>query len=91
MADEIILVTEDSPEGEKGLWGDARDVVRRLREVRLSPELLEQNMLSFLKMVARLFRQVDSVMGADADLKLEEVELSMEISAEGEVKLVAGG
>jgi hypothetical protein len=91
MADEIIIVTEDTPEGEKGLWGDAQNVVRRLREVKLPTDLLERNMLAFLQMVSRLFKQVDSVMGKDADLKLDEVELSVEISTEGEVKLVAGG
>ena len=83
--------TQDALEGEKGMWGDAKEMVRRLREVRLSPELLEQNMLVFLKMVGRLFHQADAAIGAEADLQLDEVELSVEISTEGEVKLVAGG
>ncbi|MGF1520757.1 MAG: hypothetical protein ACFBSF_00370 [Leptolyngbyaceae cyanobacterium] len=91
MIDEIIVVAEDSPEGEKGLWGDAQNVVRRLREVRLSPDLLERNMLAFLRMVGKLFNQADAVIGKEADLRLDEVELSVEISTEGEVKLVAGG
>ena len=91
MADEIIVVAEDATEGEKGLWGDAQNVVRRLREVRLSPDLLEKNMLAFLEMVGKLFNQADTVIGKEADLRLDEVELSVEISTEGEVKLVAGG
>ena len=54
-------------------------------------ELLERNMLAFLQMVSGLFQKVDVVIGKDADLQLDEVELSVEISTEGEVKLVAGG
>jgi len=30
MADEIIIVTEDTPEGEKGFLDNAQNVVRRL-------------------------------------------------------------
>jgi len=48
-------------------------------------------MLAFLQMVSGLFQKVDVVIGKDADLQLDEVELSVEISTEGEVKLVAGG
>ncbi|RZM76063.1 Pepco domain-containing protein [Leptolyngbya iicbica] len=91
MANTIIVVTEDIPDGEKGLWGDAQNVVRRLREVKLPTDLLEQNMLTFLQMVGGMFTKVDTAIGAEADLKLDEVELSVEISTEGEVKLVAGG
>jgi len=91
MADEIIIVTEDDADGEKGLWGDAQAAVRRLREVSLPTDLLERNMLAFLQMVSRLFKKVDSAIGTEADLQLNEVELSVEISTEGEVKLVAGG
>lgn len=89
--DEIIIVTEDSVEGEKGLWGDAQNVIKRLREVTLPADLLERNMLAFLQMVGKLFSKVDSSIGKEADLQLDEVELSVEISTEGEVKLVAGG
>jgi hypothetical protein len=34
---------------------------------------------------------VDQEIGSESDMKLDEVELAVEISGEGEVKLVAGG
>ena len=91
MTDKIILLTEESPDGEKGMWGDTQDVIRRIREVRLSTDLLERNMLTFLQMISGLFEKVDSAIKPEADLQLEEVELSVEISGEGEFKLIAGG
>jgi hypothetical protein len=91
MSDKIIVLVEDSSAGEKGFWGDAQNALGRLREVKLSPDLLERNMLAFLKIVGNLFRQADTVIGQEADLRLDEVNLSVEISTEGEIKLVAGG
>ncbi len=52
---------------------------------------LEKNMTQFLHLIGRLFKQVDQEIGSESDMKLDEVELSVEISGEGEVKLVAGG
>jgi hypothetical protein len=96
MSDELtLIVTDDSStpqvEGEKG-WGQA--VQRRLvgfTEVKLSASELEQKMNAFLQLVARLFGQVDRQIGSESGMCLDEVELTVEISAEGEVKLVAGG
>jgi hypothetical protein len=78
-------------DGSKGLVENLQNKVSRLREVRVSPEDLEKNMRSFLRMVGRLFEQADTVIGQEADLRLDEVQLSVEISAKAEVKLVAGG
>jgi hypothetical protein len=61
---------------------------------------LEQKMRQFLMVVGRLFRQAEqqAQMTASAQpsgktsyLKLDEVEMSIEITAGGEVKLIAGG
>lgn len=48
-------------------------------------------MNQFLQLISRLFKQVDQQISSDSDMKLDEVELSVEVSGEGEVKLVAGG
>jgi hypothetical protein len=71
---------------------------------RLSVADLEQKMNQFLGVVGRLFRQaeqqaqmtaIDPSMahptGKTSRLQLDEVELSIEITAGGEVKLIAGG
>lgn len=91
----ILIVTDDlgsvdapsvpTPRG----WGD--EVRRRVENVaRVPADLLEANMNRFLQFVGRLFKQVDQQIGMDSDMKLDEVELSIEISGKGEIKLVAG-
>lgn len=95
--DYIVIVTdeaEDIPvpiEGQRGWGEEVRKRLSNLKEVRLPVSQLEQNMAQFLQLVGRLFKQVDQQIGSESDMKLEEVELSVEISGEGEVKLVAGG
>jgi len=94
--DYIVIVTDEMDEpppdaGQKG-WGDeVRQRLSRLKEVKLPISQLEQNMTQFLRLIGRLFKQVDQEIGSESGMKLDEVELSVEISGEGEVKLVAGG
>lgn len=85
--DEVSLPTE----GQRGWGEEVRQRLSSLKQVRLPVTQLEQNMNQFLKLIGRLFKQVDQQIGSESDLKLDEVELSVEISGEGEVKLVAGG
>jgi hypothetical protein len=92
----IWIVTDDTEpvptEGQRGGWGEEiRQKVSRLKEVRLPVSELEEKMNEFLQLVGRLFKQVDQQIGIQSDLQLNEVELLVEISGEGEVKLVAGG
>ena len=94
MADDYIwIVTDDSTadepvEGQRG-WGT--QIKKKLgNAVQVPVSLLEQNMNRFLQLVGRLFKQVDRQIGADSDMRLDEVELSVEISGKGEIKLVAG-
>jgi hypothetical protein len=98
--DFIWIVTDDLPEqvitdGEKGNWGD--EVQPRpgvSKGVKLNALELEQRMADFLRIVGRLFQraedQTQQQIAGQTRLQLDEVELSVEISAEGEVKLVAG-
>lgn len=96
--DYIVIVTTDETddisvpiEGQKGWREEVHKHISSLKEVRLPVSQLEQNMNQFLQLIRRLFKQVDQQIGAESDMKLDEVELSVEISGEGEVKLVAGG
>jgi hypothetical protein len=81
--------------------GNIRGVMDKLAAARrLSVTELEQKMSQFLTVVGRLFRQAeqqaqltatDPGVGQRSHLKLDEVEMSIEITASGEVKLIAGG
>ncbi|GAB4386420.1 MAG: hypothetical protein Kow00121_52980 [Elainellaceae cyanobacterium] len=94
--DYIVIVTDDTTdpiptEGQRGWGEEVRKRITGLKEVRLPVDQLEQNMNQFLQLIGRLFKQVDQQIGSGSDMKLDEVELAIEISGEGEVKLVAGG
>lgn len=95
--DYIVIVTDETDEtsvpieGQRGWGEEVRKRISNLKEVRLPVAQLEQNMTQFLRLIGRLFKQVDQEIGSESGMKLDEVELSVEISGEGEVKLVAGG
>ena len=95
--DYIVIVTDETDEvsmpidGEKGWGEEVRKRISSLKKVRLPVSQLEENMNQFLKLIGRLFKQVDQQVGTESDMKLDEVELAVEVSGEGEVKLVAGG
>ena len=99
MSDEIpiTIITSDCDEKEdfdassKGWSDEIRGRLDKLKEVKLNAADLEKNMSSFLKLVNRIFRQAESDVDKNSQLQLDEIEVSVEISAEGEVKLVAGG
>jgi hypothetical protein len=67
--------------GSKGV-GDA---------VKVSAQTLEQNMSHFLKLVGSLFSQAEQQAKVNSKIQLDEIELSVEISADGEVKLIGSG
>lgn len=98
-SDEIILLVNPdetaSVEGHRGWGEDIRKRASALVEVKLDPSVLERQMVSFLSLVGRLFQQADqqmqSLSGSQPGIQLSEIELSVEIGAKGEVKLVAGG
>ncbi len=87
------------PEGVKGgtntrgSWGDepTRDTNNKVvgDAVKVSADKLEQNMTSFLQVVGRLFSRAEQQ--ANSQMQLEEIELSVEINGEGEVKLIGSG
>lgn len=98
-SDAIILLVNpdatDTVEGQRGWESEIRKRVSALVEVRVDPSVLERQMADFLSVVGRLFQQADQQMqppsGSQLGIQLSEIELSVEIGAKGEVKLVAGG
>lgn len=102
----IVLVSPEeaelSSEGQRG-WNQAVESIQKqatkLVEVRLDPDVLERQLAGFLGIVGRIFQQADLLMQSESSLspgyphsvELSEIELSVEIGARGEVKLVAGG
>ncbi|MHC5610809.1 MAG: Pepco domain-containing protein [Nostoc sp.] len=105
--DGIWIVTDEMPQisipdGAKGGnsntrgWGE-----ETLREgigskgvvdaVKVSAQTLEQNMTHFLKVVGSLFSQAEQQAKVNSRMQLDEIELSVEISGEGEVKLIGNG
>lgn len=88
----ITIVTSDTEDygidGQRG-WGNIQQRLSKATEIPVS--VLEQNMNRFLQVTGRLFEQADQQIGTRSDLRLDEVELQVEISGKGEIKLVAGG
>ncbi|MBU7582855.1 MAG: hypothetical protein KAF91_08085 [Nostoc sp. TH1S01] len=100
--DSILIVTDDVapitiPDGTKGSFSNTRGWGDEVKEppstkgdaVPVSAQKLEQNMTQFLQLVGRLFSRAEQQ--ASSKMQLEEIELSVEISGEGEVKLIGSG
>ncbi len=65
----------------------ATGAVQAVQGVKVSVEKLETNMSEFLSLVGSLFKKAEQNSG----MQLDEVELSVEITGDGEVKLVGSG
>jgi hypothetical protein len=90
----ILLVTADEEstgDGKRSIFDKVHERVSSLAEVSVKPEVLEHQMSGFLAMVSRMFQQAEKEVELKSGMRLSEVELSVEIGAKGEVKLVAGG
>jgi hypothetical protein len=103
-ADSIWIVTEDTPQisipdGVRGViprggdWGDETKETTGTKTdaVKVSTQKLEQEMTHFLQVVGRLFNRAEQQAKVNSGMQLEEIELSVEISGEGEVKLIGSG
>ncbi|MEH2438776.1 Pepco domain-containing protein [Nostoc sp.] len=105
--DRIWIVTDETPQisipdgaksgsGNTRSWGDetSRDNTGSKGvgdAVKVSAQTLEQNMTHFLKVVGSLFSQAEQQAKVNSRMQLDEIELSVEISADGEVKLIGNG
>ncbi len=94
MADEsnvetIWIVTDDASQVSEP-HRSYREVAEK--GVKVSVPALEQKMSRFLKSVSRIFHQAEQETHKNnAGMQLDEIELSVEISGEGEIKLMGTG
>ncbi|MEO1349055.1 MAG: hypothetical protein AAFW84_09680 [Cyanobacteria bacterium J06635_15] len=85
----IWIVTDDNTQASEPTRG-YREVARE-RGVKVSVGELEKKMSRFLYSVGRLFHQAELQAVSTSGIQLSEIELSVEISGEGEVKLMGTG
>ena len=101
----IWIVTDDTPQiaipekvtrgVTRGDWDD--DVQRDSGSrgvgdaVKVSAEKLEQEMTRFLQVLGKVFSHAEAQAKVNSKMQLDEIELSVEISGEGEVKLLGSG
>ena len=94
MADEfnvetIWIVTDDASQVSEP-HRSYREVAQE-KGVEVSVPALEQKMSRFLKSVSRIFHQAEQETQKNSRMQLDEIELSVEISGEGEIKLMGTG
>ncbi|MBF2007964.1 MAG: hypothetical protein IGS49_21595 [Chlorogloeopsis fritschii C42_A2020_084] len=105
-SDTIWIVTDDTPQisipdGTRGgitRGEDWRDEIRDATgskgigdAVKVSAQKLEQEMTHFLQVIGSVFSRAEQQAKLSPGMQLDEVELSVEISGEGEVKLIGSG
>jgi hypothetical protein len=61
------------------------------KAVQVSTQKLEAEMTKFLQIVSKLFSRAEKQVNPQSGLKLDEIEVSVEINGEGEVKLLGTG
>ena len=94
MADEsnvetIQIVTDDTSQVSEP-QRSYREIAQE-KGVKVSVPALEQKMSRFLKSVSRIFHQAEQETQKNSGMQLDEIELSVEISGEGEIKLMGTG
>lgn len=85
----IWIVTDDTiqePDTQRGY----REIPQA-KGIKISVSSLEQKMSQFLQSVNRLFRQAEQQIAHSSGVQLDEIQLSIEISGEGEIKLIGSG
>jgi hypothetical protein len=81
---ELTIVTTEAESGRRGTG----DSVRRIVESRVSVEVLQANLGGFVETIRDLLDRQATRAGA---FELDEVALSVEIGADGELKLLGAG
>lgn len=93
--DESEIIPKSSATGNvRGTWGSDLKTLEESQKQsvsRLKVAELEQKMSGFLGMVSRIFRTAEQETQKTAGLSLNEIELSVEIGAEGEIRLIGSG
>jgi hypothetical protein len=75
----------------RGWGGEAQSSKNMKQEKTLTVAELEQKMSGFLQMVGRVFSSAEKEAKKTAGMCLDEIELSVEIGAEGEIRLIGSG
>ncbi len=99
LIDDVIwVVTEDEPQKpEEGMRGQQgrnpyeEPAYARGRGVPIKSSVLEDSMTTLLQQVGRVLSHAKQRAGELAGMELEEIELSVEISSEGQVSLLGSG
>lgn len=103
--EKIWIVTSNAEavtptEGVRGIVTRSHDWVnetesngrKAIEAVAVSAQRLEQNMVSFLSIIGGIFNRAEQqAKEENSGMQLDEIELSVEISAEGEIKLLGTG
>ncbi len=84
----IWIITRNEPEeeeGEKG-WGD--DIAEKFKSNAIDPEKLKQEWNRTMRVVGKLIQEAEKEAGGNFGMQLDEVTLTVEISAKGRVNLL---
>lgn len=91
MSEETIwIVTDDTSAQNSDSQRSYRETPQE-KGIKVSVGDLEEKMSRFLQSVGRIFRQAEQQTIHSSGLQLDEIELSVEISGEGEIKLMGTG
>ncbi len=100
-SDAIWIVTDAPqitiPDGTRGGigrgndWGEETGSKGVGDAVQVPTQKLEQEMTHFLQAVGRLFKNAENQAKVNSGMQLSEIELSVEISGEGQVQLIGNG
>ena len=103
MADETLWIitaenipaSDDDARGDnssKNPWNAPRKIIETTAQLReVSVQKLETELSKFLQIMSGLFNRAQEQVNQQIGLKLDEIELSVEITGEGEVKLLGTG
>lgn len=90
MSDETIWIVTSDTIAPSDSSRSYREVAQE-KGVKVPLSELEQNMSHFLQSVGQIFRQAEQQTSRLSGIQLDEIELSVEISGEGEIKLIGTG
>jgi ArsR family metal-binding transcriptional regulator len=86
----ISIITDESPTIDTRSW-EAPPEVDAKYKVEISVDKLEQEMGRFLHIVSRLFQRAEVEAERKSGMRLDEIELSVEINGEGKISLIGSG
>ena len=90
MSEDMIWIVTDDTIQESDTQRSYREI-SQAKGIKISVNSLEQKMSQFLQSVKRLFHQAEQQTTHSSGIQLDEIQLSIEISGEGEIKLIGSG